>query len=83
MTVTLELDPEVEQRVRAQAAAAGVTVETYLLSVVEAAASPVPGRRASLEEFEAAMDSMAEGTDDIPVLAPEASSRESIYGHRA
>ena len=83
MTATLELNPEVEQQVLAQAQAAGLTVEAYLLSVIQAAASPVPGERASLEEFEAAMDQMAECLDNVPVLAPEATSRESIYGHRA
>jgi hypothetical protein len=29
------------------------------------------------------MDELAEGLDHVPVLAPEALTRESIYGHRA
>jgi hypothetical protein len=28
------------------------------------------------------MDELAEGLDDVPVLAPEALTREAIYGHR-
>src|SRR5215210_6495740 len=43
---------------------------------------PATGERASLEEFEAAMDELAEGMDDVPVLTPEALTRESIDGHR-
>jgi hypothetical protein len=31
------------------------------------------------EEIEQAMDSLAEGSDDRPVLQPEAYTRESIY----
>jgi hypothetical protein len=82
MTVTLNLAPELEKRIAAQALAQGVSVDDYLLSVIEATAAPVPSERASLEEFEAAMDELAEGMDGVPVLAPEALSRESIYGHR-
>jgi hypothetical protein len=83
MTVTIELTPELEARLLAQAQAAGVSMQGYVQSVVEAAALSPVGQRPTLEEFEAAMDEMAEGTDDIPVLSPDATSRESIYGHRA
>ena len=82
MTVTLDLTPELEQRVAAQAIAQGLSLEAYLLSVIEAASVPAPSERATLEEFEAAMDELAEGLDHLPVLAPEALTRESIYGHR-
>jgi hypothetical protein len=41
------------------------------------------GEGRPVEEFEAAMDELAEGLDHVPVLAPEALSRESIYGRRA
>jgi hypothetical protein len=37
----------------------------------------------SLEEFEAGMDALAEGSEQIPVLPPAAYSRESIYGAEA
>jgi hypothetical protein len=83
MTVTIDLAPELEARIQAQAVQAGVSLEAYVQSVIEAAALRPGGERPTLEEFEAAMDEMAEGTDDIPVLSPEATSRENIYGHRA
>ena len=38
------------------------------------------GRGAGI--FGAAMDELARGLDDVPVLAPEALTREAIYGHR-
>jgi hypothetical protein len=83
MTVTIELTPELHERIEEQAVARGVSLEAYLLSLIEAVALPAPGERASLEEFEAAMDAFSEGTEDLPVLPEEGFSRESIYGHRA
>jgi hypothetical protein len=61
MSVTLELRPEIEERVTAEAAARGLSVEEYLTSIIEGSAlrgSP----DATLEEFEAAMDLLAEGS---------------------
>jgi predicted DNA-binding protein len=82
MTVTLELKPDLEQRLREQAANAGVPVEYYLLSLIEGAIPAGIYKDATLEEFEAAMDEFSEGTEDLPVLPPEAFSRESIYEGR-
>ena len=53
------------------------------LKVIEVAAIPSAAEPATLAEFEAAMDELAEGLDHVPVLAPEALTRESLYGHRA
>jgi hypothetical protein len=68
MTVTLALNPEIEQQDLAQAKAAGVTVEAYPMSVIEAAVSPAPGERATLSEFEAALDAFSERTEGLQVL---------------
>jgi hypothetical protein len=78
MSVTLELRPEIEERVTAEAAARGLSVEEYLTSIIEGRALR-GSLDATLEEFEAAMDLLAEGSDRLPVLSPEAFSRESIY----
>ena len=83
MSITLDLSPELEQRIESLAAACGLAPEAYLVSVFETSALPAIAEHATLEQFEAAMDEMAERMDDIPVLAPDALSRESIYGHRA
>lgn len=80
MTITLDLKPEVEERVVAQAQAQGVPLETYLASLIEAQVTPLEAPRASLEQFLAELEEFAEGTDDIPVLPPEALTREAIYG---
>jgi hypothetical protein len=80
MTITLQLKPEVEARLLAYVRAQGVSLETYLAGVIEAQVLPGPKRRPTLEEFEADLEAIAEGTDDIPVLPPEALTREAIYG---
>ena len=72
MTVELDLRPELEQRARARASAHGVTLEAYLLGVIEEAALPAAPGEATLEEFEAAMDAFSEGTEMLPVLPEEA-----------
>jgi hypothetical protein len=53
MTITLQLKPEVEERLPAYARAPGVSLETYLAGVIEAQLLPDPKRRPTLEEFEA------------------------------
>jgi hypothetical protein len=80
MTLTLQLKPEVEERLLAHAQAQGVSLETYVAGMIEAQVLSAPKRRPSLEEFEADLESIADGTDDIPVLPPEALTREAIYG---
>ena len=80
MTITLELAPDVETRVRAQAQVQGLSPERYLTAVIEAQVPRLEPPRASLEEFLAELEEFAEGTDDIPPLPPEALTREAIYG---
>lgn len=82
MTVTLELRPELERRLVSGAAARGVSLETYLTSLLEAAMPPLEFDRGTLEEFEADMDALAEGSENLPVLPPEAFTREAIYADR-
>jgi hypothetical protein len=82
MTVTLDLTPELETCAAAQGVAQGLSMEAYLLSIIEAAAAPASAAWASLEELEAVIGALAGGLDDVPVLAPEAFTREAIYGHR-
>jgi hypothetical protein len=81
MTVTLELNPELEEHLAAQAARQGLSLEAYLLSIIETRVIPPEAVDVTLEEFEAEMDELSEGTDHIQVLAPEALTRESIYGN--
>ncbi len=79
MTVELDLSPEMERQARARAAAHGMSLEAYLLSVIEEASLPARPAAATLEEFEAAMHAFSEGTEALPVLPEEAFSCESTY----
>jgi hypothetical protein len=83
MRITVELTPEVEARLWAQARAQGVSLAAYLQTAIEQIAALESPQGGSLEEFEAGMDALAEGSEQLPVLPPQAYSRESIYGEEA
>jgi hypothetical protein len=82
MTVTLNLRPELEAGLLAQALASGKTVEDYLLSVVESAVFAGMKPALSGEERAAAFEAWAAGHRVTPPLSESAVSRESIYEDR-
>jgi hypothetical protein len=82
MTVTLTLKPEIEAGLVAQAAIAGMTVEEYLLSMVEGVVRPEPPRALSPEERAAAFEEWSEKHRATPPLSDHAVSRESMYDGR-
>lgn len=82
MTVMLELEPEVESRVMSKAKSLGKSVETFLVEIIEENVAEEPPKKpfyetATDEEWEAALDSLAAYSDEIPVTWDD--SRESIY----
>jgi hypothetical protein len=80
MTITLELAPETEAAVRAKASARGMDVADYIRTLAEQAVEgtkPTPER--SREEFKRAWRAFCEGPPELPVLGPEAFTRESFY----
>jgi hypothetical protein len=80
MTVRLELKPEVEARLAAQARARGVPLRAYLQDVLEDLAGAEAGPPvSSLEDMRATLDALAEMGRDLPHLPSSAFSRESIY----
>ena len=80
MNVILQLKPEIERRVTAEAVAQGISVEEYIMSLIEGGALLLGSPEATTpEEFEADMDLLAEGSERLPVLSPDALTRESIY----
>jgi hypothetical protein len=81
MTVTVEIKPEVQAELAAQAAARGMDVAAYLATILEQAAQPasLELKNRSLEEFEKTLDRIAQFSHKIPVLPDEAFSRESLY----
>ena len=82
MTVTLELKPEVEASLLAQARASGMTLEEYLLSLVEATVLLKRQEISSAEERAEAFEAWAAGHHPTPLLSDYAVSREAIYEDR-
>jgi len=79
MSVTLNLRPELEAGLFAQAQASGMTVEEYLLSVVEGAVLPAMQKTLSSEQRAAAFEAWSAGHRAGPPLSDYAVSREGIY----
>jgi hypothetical protein len=82
MTVTLNLKPELEAGLVAQAQASGMTVEEYLLSVVESAVLPATQKTLSAEERAAAFEAWSAGHRATPPLSDYAVSRDGMYEGR-
>jgi hypothetical protein len=80
MTVTLHLKPEVEAGLLAQAHASGMTLEEYLLSMVEGAVLPKSLQELTAEERAAAFESWSANHRPTADLSDHAVSRESMYG---
>ncbi len=86
MSVTLELEPELETRVRYQAKSLGKSVERYLAEIIDETIVDESGDAAAFyetatdEEWIAELDSLADLSEKIPVSWDD--SRESIYGQR-
>jgi hypothetical protein len=79
MTVRLELKPDVEANLAAQARTRGVSLDAYLQDVIEEIARVDAAGPASLKEIEAALDALAEMGRGLPHLPSSAFSRENIY----
>jgi hypothetical protein len=86
MTVTLDLKPEVEERIVAEAKARGLSVETYILSVLEKDTRNGDdsfAMTATPEEWKTAfLEWVNTDRPSHPLLSDEAISRESIYRER-
>ena len=79
MTVTLEIKPEVEASLTAQARAQGVPLDLYLQNLVEQLALTSNVAGADAQDLRATLDALAEMGKDLPRLPSSAFSRESIY----
>jgi hypothetical protein len=85
MTVTLELKPEVEEQLEAQARVSGLSVKDYLEKRVEEMISTSEPQSAKTPEERVRLwREFLNSHDDIkaPPLSDEAISRESIYRER-
>jgi hypothetical protein len=79
MAITLELPPEVEAGLAAQAEARGLALDVYLENLLKHHAAMKPPDQLSLQEFDAELDALARGSEKLPYLPPEALTRESYY----
>jgi hypothetical protein len=81
MTVTLHLSPAIEAGIIAQAQASGMTVEEYLLSVVESTVLS-PSEKLSAEERASAFEAWSARHRHTAPLSDYAVSREGMYEGR-
>ena len=80
MAVKLELKPDVEAGLAAEAQARGLSLEAYLEQVIQDHAISVPVL--SGEAWEKEFDAWVNSFPDTPVLSDEAISRDSLYPDR-
>jgi hypothetical protein len=85
MTIQLELAPQTEASLKAQAALQGIALEEYALKVLEEAAASRPAGAGKLtrEGFHAMLKELQKGSEKLPKLATSSFSRESFYEDRA
>jgi hypothetical protein len=83
MTLTLELSPEREAALKAQAQARGMSIEQWLVDLTEQLApstSIAHLQKTNPKEWARHFDAWVNSHDpNTPVLSDEAMSRESIY----
>ena len=79
MSASIEIEPELIERLSEKAKEQGQTVNELLRKLLdEIEPLPASSDYSSLEEIEADLDALAEGTEQLPPL-PENFSREDIY----
>ncbi|KYC37156.1 hypothetical protein WA1_46865 [Scytonema hofmannii PCC 7110] len=81
MNISLKLKPEVEARLIIQANAQGVSIETYLESLIEEKLTSKVEKRVAPENWTSMLDRLGRSPSlaKAPMLSDEDISRESIY----
>jgi hypothetical protein len=84
MTIRVELSPETEARLVAEARAQGLPLEVVAERLLKEALREQPASRGrmSVEEFHLMLAGMKEGFERLPDLPTESFSRESFYQDR-
>lgn len=80
MVVKLELNPDVEAGLVAEAQARGLSLEAYVEQVIQDHAMNAPAL--SPEAWEDEFDAWISSFPDTPLLSDEAVSRDSMYPDR-
>jgi hypothetical protein len=81
MTIQVELNPEMEALLIAEAQAQGIALEKYAQRLLQEALDSRPRRRsrASQDEFRRFLDALASKAPNAPQLRTETFSRDMIY----
>ena len=84
MTIQIELNPEMMERLAAEAEAEGIPLEEYAERLLrEAIATHAePQGQLSVAELHAMLNGIAEGSEKLPKVPTSAFTRESFYEDR-
>jgi hypothetical protein len=83
MTIQVELSPELEARLAAEAAVRGMALEAYAVKILEDNAHDAAQWRALTDgDIEEMTRELTRGSENLPVLPPEATDRDSFYEGR-
>lgn len=84
MTIQVELSPELEAILAAEAAVRGMALEEYAVKILEdnAPFGAYKERALTDEDIEEMTRELTRGSENLPVLPPEATDRESFYESR-
>jgi hypothetical protein len=83
MTIQIELTPEAEARLTAEAQAHGQLLSEYTSKLLQQMFAPAtPSGRLTLEELHTMLAELAKGSENLPKLPISAFSRESFYEDR-
>jgi hypothetical protein len=84
MTIQLELDPETEARLKAQAIRHSVAPEQYAVEFLRENLPHYATAKGRLtrDDLRAMTKKFQEGSEKLPILPPEATERASFYEER-
>ena len=84
MTIQIELNPEIMERLAAEAEAHGIALEEYAERLLREAVTtrPEPQGQISVAELHSMLNAIAEGSEKLPKVPTSAFTRESFYEDR-
>ena len=85
MTIKVELNPEIEARLAAEARAQDISLEKCAQRFLQEALAgrSAPQGNLTVAEFHKMLDALAEGSQQLPNLPTESFTRESFHEGRA
>lgn len=83
MTITIDINPELEAQLAAQARAEGVDLETVVERLLRrSVAQETQPPRLTIEDVRTMFKALAAGAESLPKLATESFTRASFYEDR-